>query len=129
LFKNAPRLWSGQESPAAPPLLPFGPCGREFPSNNAGAVGLLRAANQAQEAAKSEASAATRDLYDQIDQLDEVFRPLAKNARAALRNEPGALEELGLKAAFPKSRNDRCRPGRARLARQRRVEGDFRTVC
>jgi uncharacterized FlaG/YvyC family protein len=65
-------------------------------------VETLRAANQAQETAKGEASAATRDLYDQIDQLDEVFRPLAKNARAALRNEPGALEELGLKAGVPK---------------------------
>ena len=46
----------------------------------------LRAANQAQEAAKGGYEIAMNDLSDQIDALAELFRPLAKNTRSALRD-------------------------------------------
>jgi hypothetical protein len=66
-----------------------------------GEVQELRETNQAQEAAKGAYTAAISTLYDRIERLDQVYRPLAKNARSALRDNPGELEALGLKAGLP----------------------------
>jgi len=44
---------------------------------------------------------AIKGLYDQFDTLDEAYRPLAKNARSAFRDNPGELEALGLKSGIP----------------------------
>jgi len=64
-------------------------------------VAELRAANMAQEAAKGEYEVAIKSLYDGFDALDEIYRPLAKNARSAFRDNPGELEALGLKSGIP----------------------------
>ena len=80
-------------------------------------VAELRAANMAQEAAKGDYELAIKNLYDQFDALDEVYRPLAKNARSAFRNNPGELEALGLKSGVP-TKPERPKPNKARKAPQ-----------
>ncbi len=77
------------------------------------AVKAAVAANVAQEAGKGSSVAATAALYDRIDELDAAFRPMAKDARDLLKDQPGELTKMGLQTGVFK-KPQRPVPGKSR---------------
>ena len=77
------------------------------------AVKAAVAANVAQEAGKGSSVVATAALYDRIDELDAAFRPMAKDARDLLKDQPGELTKLGLQTGVVK-KPQRPVPGKSR---------------